>query len=380
MRDVYFAPDFHKNELLNAVIQKLAAPQATPVEALIYYDTVSKDIWYYNGTVWKNLVAGTIAAANVTFNPASTTFTATDVQAVIEEIRTNNPKNNSAATNPAASNDNTQGYRLFSIWVNTSNTSSYICIDASTGAAVWKKISNFAASEISYDPTGTALVATAVQAAINELDGRVTAIEGVSHTQNTDTGTTAIAFQIDTGNSGPKIKNESGKLALRNAADNDYADLHIKNLTIDGEIQEIAGNVVNTGDQEVVLNSDITTQAQNADGRFSVKRLDADNTTRRDAKLVWNESVGKWQAIFGDAQTTKEIALKHAEDIGDASATQFDVSHNLNSRDVSVEVRRTASPYDTVDTEVERTTVNAVRVRFNGYTPGNNEFRVIVTG
>lgn len=380
MRDIYFAPDYHKNELLNVVIQKLAAPQATPVEALVYYDTVSKDIWYYNGTVWKNLVAGTIAASNVTFNPAATTLTSTDVQAVIEEIRTNNPKNNSAASNPAASNDTTEGYRLFSLWVNTSTGSSYICIDPSTGAAIWKKISNFAASEISYDPSGTALVATAVQAAINELDGRVTAVEGTAHTQNTDTGTDAVAFQIDTGNSGPKIKNESGKIAIRNAADNDYADLHVRNIKIEGEIQEITGNIVNSGDQEVVLNSDILLQAQNADGRFSVKRLDADDTTRRDAKLVWNESAGRWQAVFGDAQTQKDITLKHAEDIGDASATQFDVTHNLNSRDVNVQVRRTASPYDTVDTEVERTTVNAVRIRFNGYTPGNNEFRVIVEG
>ena len=380
MRDVYFAPDYHKNELLNIVIQKLASPQASPVEALIYYDTVSKDIWYYNGTVWKNLVAGTIAAANVTFNPAGTTLTATDVQAVIAEIRTNNPKNNSAGVDPTASNDTTQGYRLFSVWVNTATGSSFICIDPSTGAAIWERISNFAASEISYDPTGTALVATAVQAAINELDGRVTALEGIDHTQNTDTGTTSVAFQIDTGNSGPKIKNEAGKIAIRNAADNDYADLHVRNLKIEGEIQEITGNVVNTGDQEVVLNSDITTQAQNADGRFSVKRLDADNTTRRDANVVWNESTDRWQAVFGDAPTPKDITLKHAEDIGDNAAVQFDVAHNLNTRDCAVQVFRTASPYDNVDVEIERLTVNSVRVRFNGYTPGVNEFRVVVTG
>jgi len=380
MKDIYYAPDFHKNELLNVVIQKLAAPHGSPVEALIYYDTVSKDIWYYNGTVWKSLLSGVVTASSVTFNPAGTTLTSTDVQAVIAEIRTNNPKNNYSTASPTAANDNTQGYRVFSIWVNTSNSTTYICIDATTGAAVWKKISNYAASEISYDPSGTALVATAVQAAITEIDGRLTALESVDHAQNTDTGTTSVGFQLDSGNSGPRIKNESGKIAIRNAADNDYADLHVKNLTIDGEITEVSGNIVNTGDQEVVLNSDITTQAQNADGRFSVKRLDADNITRRDAKLVWNESVGRWQAIFGDTQTTKEIALKHVEDIGDASATQFDVLHNLNSRDVSVEVRRTASPYDTVDAEIERTTVNVVRVRFNGYTPANNEFRVIVTG
>ncbi len=46
---------------------------------------------------------------------------------------------------------------------------------------------------------------------------------GASHTQNTDTGTTSPAFQLDSGGSGPKIKNNAGTLEVRNAADDAYA-------------------------------------------------------------------------------------------------------------------------------------------------------------
>lgn len=38
------------------------------------------------------------------------------------------------------------------------------------------------------------------------------------------------------------------------------------------------------------------------------------------------------------------------------------VTHNLNSRNVAIQVYRTASPYDDVDVRVERTTVNTVTV------------------
>ena len=48
--------------------------------------------------------------------------------------------NLSATTNPAVSNDSSQGYEDGSIWVNTSTDAAYICSDNSVGAAVWKDI------------------------------------------------------------------------------------------------------------------------------------------------------------------------------------------------------------------------------------------------
>ena len=65
-------------------------------------------------------------------------------------LRTSTIKNNFAAVvPPAVGDDNTAGYEIGSIWVDTAGVYAYICIDATTGAAVWRGVSavlnNFAA-------------------------------------------------------------------------------------------------------------------------------------------------------------------------------------------------------------------------------------------
>jgi hypothetical protein len=48
--------------------------------------------------------------------------------------------NFSATAIPAVGNDNTEGYSPGSIWVDVNNDKAYICVDASTGAAIWIEI------------------------------------------------------------------------------------------------------------------------------------------------------------------------------------------------------------------------------------------------
>lgn len=68
---------------------------------------------------------------------------------------------------------------------------------------------------------------------------------------------------------------------------------------------------------------------------------------------------------------------RFAATIGDGSATQIDVTHNFNSRDVTVEVYRNSGNYDTVLCDVGRTSVNAVRLNFAA-APASNALRVVV--
>jgi hypothetical protein len=51
---------------------------------------------------------------------------------------------------------------------------------------------------------------------------------------------------------------------------------------------------------------------------------------------------------------------QYAQDIGNNSATSYTVSHNFGTRDVIVQVYDTASPYDTLFLEVQRTSTNAL--------------------
>jgi hypothetical protein len=58
------------------------------------------------------------------------------------------------------------------------------------------------------------------------------------HTQHTDTGTTAGSFQLESGSSGARIKNSSGELQVRNAADSDYAPFGVKVIKIPDNLAE----------------------------------------------------------------------------------------------------------------------------------------------
>ena len=75
---------------------------------------------------------------------------------------------------------------------------------------------------------------------------------------------------------------------------------------------------------------------------------------------------------------TSPFAKKqYAATIGDGSATSYAVTHNLNSRDVTVELYRNSGNYDTVLAEVQRTSVNQVTLLFDS-APAANAYRVIV--
>lgn len=71
--------------------------------------------------------------------------------------------------------------------------------------------------------------------------------------------------------------------------------------------------------------------------------------------------------------------LKFSQLVGDGSATSITVTHNLNTRDVQVQVYRNSGSFDTINCDVQRTSVNAVAVVF-AVAPTSNQFRVVVLG
>ena len=61
----------------------------------------------------------------------------------LDKIDANNPKHNfGATTSPTTTDDDSAGYSIGSVWVDTSGQQAYICIDATTGSAVWKQITS----------------------------------------------------------------------------------------------------------------------------------------------------------------------------------------------------------------------------------------------
>lgn len=59
-----------------------------------------------------------------------------------EQIPNTDPKGNySATTDPTVNDDTGAGYGVGSAWVNTTTDTAFVCLDASSGAAVWDQIS-----------------------------------------------------------------------------------------------------------------------------------------------------------------------------------------------------------------------------------------------
>lgn len=76
---------------------------------------------------------------------------------------------------------------------------------------------------------------------------------------------------------------------------------------------------------------------------------------------------------------TAVVARRFATSVGDGAASTITVTHNLNTRDVQVELYSNSAPYDTVYAEVQRTDANNVALLF-GTAPTSGQYRCVVVG
>lgn len=248
----------------------------------------------------------------------------------------------------------------------TSNNDKVLTAGGTAGSLSWAT-PTVAWADVSSKPTST----------VANIDDAVSK----RHSQNTDTGTSSSTFTI--GNSGVKVKNSGGtELQVRNNADNDYADLRVKNLIVEGTTTTINSETVELADNQLLLNSNITTSAGNENGGIAVKRLMADNTTRKDAEVYYDTTDERWKTKQGAVTGTlvsATIANKVTAQIGNGALTSIPVVHNLNTRDCTVLVRETASPYAMVITDVEFTDLNTVTFKF-AVAPTSNQYTVTIIG
>jgi hypothetical protein len=70
---------------------------------------------------------------------------------------------------------------------------------------------------------------------------------------------------------------------------------------------------------------------------------------------------------------------KHSADIGDGAATSYTITHNFGTRDISVHLYESGSPYSQVEADIEHATGNTITVKF-AIAPTSNQYRVVIVG
>lgn len=381
--------DLAKNQLLNARVQNLATAPTSPVKGQLYFNTASDRLFVYNGSEWIGcdaLGASMTGADIVAAINGSTAIIDLDnlpesVGSAVDDSHTHS--NKAILDDTSASFTTTLKSKLDGIEsgannythpsgdgnlhvpaTGTTNNGKVLTAGSDAGSASWQTPA-VAWGNVSGKPSSTP----------SSIDDAVSR----QHEQNTDTGTTSNTFTI--GQSGVKVKNGGGELQVRNNTDTDYADLRVKNLTVEGTTTTINSNEVNIGDNILLLNSDVEAIAQNADGGIIVKRLDSDGV-RKDAELIFDNSLGKWVttggAVTGDL-VTAPLANKVTAKLGDGTKTSFVVTHNLKTRDLVVTIRENASPYAQVITDVEFTTEDTITVKF-AVAPTNEQYSITIVG
>jgi hypothetical protein len=100
--------------------------------------------------------------------------------------------------------------------------------------------------------------------------------------------------------------------------------------------------------------------------------------THHPASVITQDSTHRF-ATDTEKEKWNDKPGKHVQSIGNGSATNIVVTHNLNTRDVTVTLRKTGSPYNVVMTDIAMTTVNSITLTF-AKPPSSNQYTVTVVG
>ena len=146
------------------------------------------------------------------------------------------------------------------------------------------------------------------------------------------------------------------------------------NLNVTGTINSVNTTQVNIVDNKINLNTDFT-GAPTVDAGIRVERGE-----ETDVEILWNEANDQW-TLTNNGTNYHEIVRKFKSDITTTTEAPytFNAAHMLGTRDVTVAVYQTTSPWAEVEVDVEHKTINDVVLTF-AVAPTAGAYRVVITG
>ena len=146
------------------------------------------------------------------------------------------------------------------------------------------------------------------------------------------------------------------------------------NLNVTGTINSVNTTQVNIVDNKINLNTDFTGDPT-VDAGIRVERGNAS-----DVEILWNETNDNW-TLTNNGTNYHSIVRKFASDITttESAPFTFTATHNLGTKDVTVQVFATASPYNQIECDVDHTSTSVVTLTFAA-APTAGAYRVVITG
>lgn len=144
------------------------------------------------------------------------------------------------------------------------------------------------------------------------------------------------------------------------------------NLNVEGTLNAVNRTEINIEDSIIALNTNFTGTPV-SDAGLRVERGDS-----ADVQLIWSEANDQWQ-LTNNGSSYHAIARKFAVNIGDGSALSITVTHNLGTKDVTVQIFENSADYNQIEADVQHTTIDTITVKF-AEAPAVNEYRVVVVG
>lgn len=144
------------------------------------------------------------------------------------------------------------------------------------------------------------------------------------------------------------------------------------NVNIEGTLNAVNRTEVNIEDNTIVLNTNFT-GTPTANAGITVNRGDS-----ADVSVTWNETNDQW-TLTNNGSNYHAIARKFAMDIGNGVLTTIPVTHNLGTKDVTVQIFENNADYNQVEADVQHTSLDEITVKF-AVAPSTNEYRVVVVG
>lgn len=373
--------DFTGNEIQNVKIQNLASPPPSPTKGMIYFNTTLNRAFVFNGEDWEGA-----DAKDAKMTGADIVTAINNSNGIIDNDRLSEEVNDA---------------------INKRHSSHSISDVTGLQTALDGKVNN---SRVLTDVPENALFTDTITT-INGKTGVITksditalGIPGQDTTYNVFTST-EDGLAPKSGGGTTKYLRADGSWAV--PPDTKYtlpvAGTSLGGVKAGGDVTINANGEISVNDNSHNHTIENITGLQNelnskeTPAGASAKASIAENNAKSYTDTKIAELIGSApealdtlhelaQALGSDpnfattiTNTLAQKTNKFTQAIGDGTNTSFLLTHNLNSRDVVVMIRESASPYAQVITDVEMTTVNTITVKF-AQPPATNEYTVTIIG